>query len=187
MTAFSDYLEGMFFFKVTSKNKYSHDYNCVSPFGWWMFWFQMILTSYNCLVKSGCWCVAQQGGLVYCVNLMKWIITNNRQTPYITPKIWSKKYIRLRKLQVDTFNHYVFLFVFCWFQPWNHWKSSEMNKKGWKTAEKNVSTSWSKYTTLVLGSPWQVPLRLRLVSLLFCLWMMKGCYIYIKLRLFLGF
>ena len=26
--------------------------------------------------------------------------------------------------------------VFCWFQPWNHWKRFEMNKKGWKTAEK---------------------------------------------------
>ena len=45
---------------------------------------------------------------------------------------------------------------FCWFQPWNHWKSFEMIKKGWKMAEKNVSTSfpvcaspesWSKYTT----------------------------------------
>ena len=29
-----------------------------------------------------------------------------------------------------------FSFIFCWFQPCNHWKSFEMNKKSWKTAEK---------------------------------------------------
>ena len=46
--------------------------------------------------------------------------------------------------------------IFCWFQPWNHWKRFEMNKKGWKRLEKSSSTSlrvlqapksWSKYTT----------------------------------------
>ena len=55
-----------------------------------------------------------------------------------------------------------FLFIsklFQWFHSWNqHWKSLEMNKKAWKTAEKNVLTSfwvsaapksWSKYTTCV--------------------------------------
>ena len=48
--------------------------------------------------------------------------------------------------------------IFCWFEPWNHWKRFEMNKKGWRRLKKSVSTSfcvhaapksWSKYTTLV--------------------------------------
>ena len=25
-----------------------------------------------------------------------------------------------------------FFLRFCWFQPWNHWKSFEIKKKGWK-------------------------------------------------------
>ena len=29
-----------------------------------------------------------------------------------------------------------FFRCFYWFQPWNHWKWFEMNKKGWQTAEK---------------------------------------------------
>ena len=37
---------------------------------------------------------------------------------------------------------------FCWFQPWNHWKSFKMNEKHWKTAEKTAPEGWSKYTTM---------------------------------------
>ena len=28
--------------------------------------------------------------------------------------------------------HIHFLFIFSWFQAWNHWKRLKMNKKGWK-------------------------------------------------------
>ena len=37
---------------------------------------------------------------------------------------------------------YSFSDVLCWFQTLNHWKRFEMNKIGWKMAEKNVSTSF---------------------------------------------
>ena len=66
----------------------------------------------------------------------------------------NKWYLELDKLIIKT---KISIFTFLrWFQLWNYWKSFEMNKKGWKTAEKNVSTSfwvcvapksWSKYTT----------------------------------------
>ena len=32
--------------------------------------------------------------------------------------------------------------VFCWFQLWNHWKSFEMNKEGWKTAERRFQPAF---------------------------------------------
>ena len=53
-----------------------------------------------------------------------------------------------------------FLDVFSLFQTWNHWKSFNMNKKGWKWLKKSISTSflmcpahksWSKYTTSLAG------------------------------------
>ena len=53
-----------------------------------------------------------------------------------------------------------------------YWKSFEMNKKGWKTAEKKVSTSfwvraapksWSKYTTHLLRYSW-LETRLEVVT-----------------------
>ena len=59
----------------------------------------------------------------------------------------------------NTFFWFIFR-LFWWFQPWNHWKRFEMNKKGWKRLKKSSSTSfwvraatksWSKYTTYKLS------------------------------------
>ena len=35
-----------------------------------------------------------------------------------------------------------FLYFFCWFQAWNHWKSFKINKKGWKRLKKVVQPAF---------------------------------------------
>ena len=80
--------------------------------------------------------------------------------------VYSSKFVDMQKL-VDSPRGYPEIVFFClyfiWFQPWNHWESFKMNKKGWKWLKKSSSTSfwvraapesWSKYTTIGYQKVW---------------------------------
>ena len=93
-----------------------------------------------------------------CISTSLWVLA--------APKNWLKHFFQPFFNLFWSFETFYFFFgsnsdVFCWFQPWNHCKRFKMIKKGWKTAEKNVSISiwelqapksWLKYTTSVFSN-----------------------------------